>query len=261
MPDFESLVLPWVLILCRVGGLFIYAPIIGSTLMPRQVKALLAASLACVLLPTLLPTIQPHLLTLEDKTLISLAPLLISEVLVGVVIGFAAGLPLIAVEIAGLNIGQQLGLGLAQTFNPDFQMEGNVAGQMIFYLAMIAFVALDGVETLFLVVAGTFVHIPPGGFVIDEEVLGLCLGLLHSAFELSLRIAAPVIGLIFIETFALGFISKTAPAFNIMSLGFPLRVMIGLFAFIATVGVMGDAIYLECAEALDLIAAFFTGPR
>ena len=56
----------------------------------------------------------------------------------------------------------------------------------------------------------------------------LMAGLLLSAFELALRVAAPIVALIFLQSIAMGFIAKTVPQMNILSLGFPLRILAGV---------------------------------
>jgi len=42
-----------------------------------------------------------------------------------------------------------------------------------------------------------------------------------------MRVAAPVLAIVFLESVAMGFVAKTVPQLNILSLGFPLRIIIG----------------------------------
>ena len=63
-----------------------------------------------------------------------------------------------------------------------------------------------------------------------------------SALEVGLRVAAPLLALVFLETLAIGFISKTVPQLNILSLGFPIRIMVGLATLVVGVVVLQEVL-------------------
>lgn len=244
---------PALMALFRISGIFIYAPVLGSSIIPLQIKALFALALTAasygVVYPILLESGQLPL----EFSFWALAPVMASELLIGVMIGFLAGLPLVACQLGGQTIGQQLGVGLARAFNPAFDDEAEVIGQMLFYMAMATFLLAGGVEILLRFTLDTFEHVPVGAFILSTDLIAVCLGALTSAFELAIRIAAPVLALIFLQTFALGFISRTAPAFNIMSLGFPMRVVVGLIMLIATIYAIDEIIADEMFDVLEAI--------
>ena len=65
-------------------------------------------------------------------------------------------------------------------------------------------------------------------------------GLLLSAVEVALRVAAPVIAIIFLQSIAMGFVSRTVPQLNILSLGFPLRILVGFTVMVGGLVVIAD---------------------
>ena len=67
-----------------------------------------------------------------------------------------------------------------------------------------------------------------GSISADLGMLSLIVGLLAAAFELALRVAAPLLALIFLQTVAMGFIAKTVPQINILVVGFAIRALISL---------------------------------
>ena len=69
----------------------------------------------------------------------------------------------------------------------------------------------------------------------------------------------PLLGVVFLETVAMGFVSKTVPQLNVLSLGFPLRIMIGLVVVVASIEVIGYVNEEFTVEVLDLLHEWAIG--
>ncbi len=235
----------------------IFAPLLGSTIFPARVKVFLSIVLGLAVYPVVRIQMADHVpLTLD---LWSLAPLLFAELLIGAAIGFMAGLPLVAVNVGGLMIGQQMGLGFARLFNPAAGVDQNVIGQILFLVAMAGFVMIGGIESMILAVLHSFEHVPPPilGNVGDPlEMLSVIVGLLAAAFELAIRVAAPLLALIFLQTLGMGFIAKSLPQVNILSLGFPIRILSGLTILALGLVVLDEVVMDLVTDSLDQILAW-----
>jgi flagellar biosynthesis protein FliR len=237
------------LVIVRVGGLMVFGPLFGSNIIPTRVKAFLAVALGLAAYPLLAESAlrDVHL----DLNLWTLAPVIATEGLVGLVIGFVANLPLTALTGGGLIMGQQMGLGFGQLFNPAIDDEADVIGQMLFYMAMVGFLMAGGHETLLLTVLHSFQRIPLGGFVPHEDLISLVCGLTLSSLELALRVAAPLLAIVFLESVAMGLLAKTVPQLNILSLGFPLRILVGLAIVAIGLVVINDVATDHIREMFD----------
>lgn len=233
----------WLLVLFRISGIFLIGPFFGSSIIPGRVKIFLALGLSFCVYPMLLgrpadgvagqsiAMVMGHGLSLW-----SLVALVASELLVGLAIGFGAALPLFGIQIGGQIVDQQLGLGLAGVYNPDIGADSGIVSQFYFLMALALFLILNGHRALLGVLVGSFDHVPLGGYVADGRLVTLMIGLLQSMFELAIGVAAPLLCLVFLETVAMGFIARTVPQLNIMSVGFSLRIIVGLFVLIAGIG-------------------------
>jgi flagellar biosynthesis protein FliR len=82
------------------------------------------------------------------------------------------------------------------------------------------------------------------------------IGVLLAATEFGLRVAVPLLGVVFLETVAMGFVSKTVPQLNVLSLGFPMRIMLGLVVVVASIEVIGVVNEEFTVEVLDLLHAW-----
>lgn len=260
MVDFSTIfphIGPFFMVLSRIGGLFAFAPVLSSTSIPTKLKGLLAVSLSVAVYTCLLPDFAARGELDGPSSILGMISSMGFEILVGTVIGYLASVPTTAVQLGGLEIGEQMGLGFARSYNPSIDDEADVIGQLLFYLALIAFIASGGIEIIFMTTVDTFHFIPVGGYRVDSNLISLIVGMLTSAIELGIRVSAPVLCLIFLETFALGFMNKTAPAFNILSLGFPIRIILGFLTLIGAIGAISDGVFDDINHSLYLIFHFF----
>jgi len=252
----------WLMVMFRLSGIFLFAPLLGSTAIFRQVKVFLIIGLSLCIYPMLLTPGRESAQMIggfmeTDLSIWGLATAIGLELLVGLVIGYAASLPLIGMQVGGQVIDQQIGMGLAGVFNPEIGEQSGMVGQFMFIVALAIFTVLGGHRILLAVLIDSFEHVPPGGFNNFESIAMLTVGLLQSAFELALRVAAPLLCLTFIQTLAMGFVARTVPQINILSIGFPLRTMMGAMMMVMFIGVAVDIYADSIAETFRQLMRFF----
>lgn len=225
------------LVVFRIGGLMIYGPVFGSSVIPVRVRVFLSFVIGFAVYGAVAPNEFSRPVSTE---IWSLAPMIAMELMIGLIIGYLASLPLLAMQTGGLIMGQQMGLGFAQLYNPAIDDEADIVGQMLFFMALAMFLGVGGHEWMLLAVLRSFEHIPLGGTAVGIDVVHLSCGILLASLELALRVAAPLLALVFLETVAMGFLAKTVPQLNILSLGFPIRILAGVAIVAAGVTVVGD---------------------
>lgn len=234
------------LVMFRIGGMMIFGPLFGSPIVPVRVKVLLSLVLGLAIYPVLNDA-GATLSTGVELNLWALAPVIFGEISIGMVIGFVAALPLLGMQIGGLVMGQQMGLGFARFFDPSLDSETDILGQVFFLAALAGFLIVGGHEAMLLAVMHSFHHLPAGAAVIDVNLIGILSGLLTASMELALRVSAPLLAVIFLETVAVGFIAKTVPQLNILSLGFPLRILVG-FGIVALGFQVIDDVFMDSID-------------
>jgi flagellar biosynthetic protein FliR len=243
----------WLMVLFRIIGIFLAAPVFSRASIPRRIKVLLAVGLSFCVYPMLHPILwapggQSAALLMQLQgpqiSLPRMAGAVASELLIGVVLGLGAGLPIAGMQLAGQMIDQQLGTGLGGLINPDQQQQTTAVSQTYYLMATMFFLALGGHRVLMMTLLDSYHAAPLGGFHMDGRVLGVVLGLLTAMLELALRVAAPVLGLVFLESVAMGFVARTVPQLNILTVGFPLRLVMGM-ALIAGAVVVQSGVFAE----------------
>lgn len=255
---------PVVLVLVRICGLAIFAPLFASSTIPRFVKALLIMMLALATYPML--AAGPLRGAQVPFDIASMAPMMACELLVGAVVGFLALFPLIAMQMGGQVMGTQMGLGFARLYNPAMEDEGDVLEQILFFLGFATFLAVGGHEQMLLAVLKSFEYVKlggigevvsVGGWGLDNGLVRLLAGVMLAALEVALRVSAPMVCLFLLESVALGFLSRSVPSFHLMNLGFPLRIMLGLGILVLGMGAIGEVLQTFLTDDLALLSQWF----
>lgn len=256
MNAIESLsqhLVPAALVVARVVGLAIQGPVLSSPAIPIRIKGLLVVALGLAIYPTVsaagdLP---------QSASLGMLVPLVVLEIAIGAFIGFMASMPLLAAQFGGLAMGQQIGLGFARFYNPAIGDESDSLEQILFFMALATFLALGGLESMFSATAASFASIPAGGVPAmlagDGGVspLAVFTGAISAAFEIGLRVAAPLLAIVCLESVVMGYLSRSVPQLNVMSIGFPLRIVAGLAVIIASLAAIDEVLVDGTAGALE----------
>jgi len=121
-------------------------------------------------------------------------------------------------------------------------------------MAITIFLTIGGLEALFGAVVHSFDTVALGGLGFVDAPLATMVGLLGAAFSLALRVAAPILCILMLENMAVGFIMKTVPQLNILSFGFPVKILGGLFIFIMSMNFIHEALRPDIQSAIG--AAF-----
>ena len=248
--------IPFLVVLARIAGLMLIAPMLSSTSIPRMVKLLLLVALtACVYPALLIDTTDIPL----AQDLYTLAPLIVCEMAVGFTIGLMALMPLISVQIGGLMMGQQMGLGIAALAAPNSEVTGDALARLFYLTVLTSFILVGGLELMVGAVLETFSRVPLGAYRLDMSTVDLVVALLTASFEVALRVSMPIVVVIFLENIVVGFLMRTIPGLNIMNFGFPLRILLGVAAVIGTLLFIGTVATSDIDRVADAIMYWVDG--
>ncbi len=226
----DSLVLSFSLILARVGAFVAVLPLLGAATTPRTVKVGLSVALSTLYFMLLGGAATPTSLIGDSPVSWgAFAVVLMKETLLGAFLGYAMSLVLLPVRIAGDYLGQEMGLALAAQSDPTAPNPSIVLSQLFEMLAGVLFLGLDGHHLFLAALHSTFLHIPLGGWSSWSAAGPMVMGLAQ-AQEWGLMLAAPIGAILFLTSVVLALLTRAAPQMNLFSIGFGLRVGIGLAA-------------------------------
>jgi flagellar biosynthetic protein FliR len=215
------------LVLARISGLMLAAPIFSSLGMPRQIKALLAVAMALLVTPVYLNTSLPPV-----ANVVSYGHLMVNEVLVGLLLGVGMNILFSGVQAAGQIASQMSGISLSDVFNPGFDENISVFSQLFYYVTIAVFVAIGGHRMMTEALLDTFAWAPPGHAMLGDTFVTTLTELMTQSFVLGIRAAAPLLIALSLSTLVLGLVSRTLPQLNIIAIGFGFNslLMLGMTA-------------------------------
>ena len=216
----DALLATYLLIVVRLSAALVVMPMFGARGVPPQTKVGLALLMGLVLLP-LQEVVEP-----SNGGVLFVAA--IQEALIGVAIGFAVMLVIQGLESAGSLVGVQMGLGLGQVFDPLTGAESTVFRRFYAVLATLIFFLVDAHHQVIRGLFSTFDLVPLGTFEASDLDLTALIRLSAAMFVAAVRIALPVMAAVFITDLALAVIARTMPQLNVLVVGMPVKIVVGL---------------------------------
>ncbi|MBC8425658.1 flagellar biosynthetic protein FliR [bacterium] len=211
----------------RLSILAAIMPLLSGMSVPPIWRLALAAGLAAATAPAVAAELSPEALNL---TWHGLAGEGLRSIVVSALLAFVVGIPFAAVRFAGTMIGVQIGFGMVNTLDPQSGGQMSVLANLYYLLAVLIFFALDGHHTLIASLVHSCRLVPPFAPLETGAGSWLTVQAFAAFFEIGLRVAAPVILVLLMVSVAMGFVVKTVPQFNILVVGFPIKIAVGLAA-------------------------------
>lgn len=203
--------------------MFTTAPFLGNRIIPGWIRVGLAFFLALLTAPFVHspPSGIP-------ENIFSYALLLGNELLLGLAIGFIAALVFLAIQLAGEMIDMQMGFAMVNVIDPLYGVQVPLMGNFLYILAVMMLLLTNGHHLLLWGIQRSFVLVPAAGFSFTGASVQTVIALFAGLFAVALSICAPVIGILFLTSIALGIISRTMPQMNVFVIGMPLKIIVGL---------------------------------
>jgi flagellar biosynthetic protein FliR len=198
-------------------------PIMGHRAVPAQLKVALCLVLMVLVFPATKMAI-PAVSTIPLELLF----LILREVIIGLILGFVISIIFYAVQMAGQVIGIQTGYGIINLIDPMSDIEISLIGQLYYLTAILIFLGIDGHHFLLRALYLSYDYIPLANGALPARLVEKINLLTGATFDVSLRIAAPVMVALFLTDVVLGIMARVAPQMNVFLVGFPLKIGVGL---------------------------------
>ena len=234
----------FVLILVRVFPLLAAIPFVGNRNVPPHLQIGLAGIVAALLWPVLANTVGKL-----PTDMLGYSGLVVREVAIGLIIGFATSLVFNAIYLGGQMIDMQMGFGIVNVIDPLSNIQIPIAGQFLYLIAILAFMAVDGHHWFLGAIVDSYRIIPIGEVQISQQTIGVIWEFARQMWLIAFKIAAPILGMLFLSTAAMGIVARTVPQMNVFIVGFPLQIALGLFML----AVVLPMFYLILHESFMLI--------
>jgi flagellar biosynthetic protein FliR len=228
------------LVFARCGGLLALAPPLNI----KQFPVSLRLGIAGVIAIALAPIAQVH----QARTYLPLeyTALLLREVGIGLLMGFAAALVFWAFVIAGQLLDSYLGAGEASARQ---QGQGPLA-TLLYLVAAAAFVAADAHHWVLAALAQGLQALPLGAGVFSLSGAG---GLVRGMLGVGVAVAAPTLAVIYAAEVTLASFDRCAPALNLGALHQPVRWSAGLLALAVSLPLLSRVVMTQGQRVIESV--------
>ncbi len=210
-------------VFCRIGACLMIMPGFSSARVPARVRLFVALAISLAAMPLLYDRLYS---LLQDQSLSRLVSIMVTESLIGIVMGLGARLFFLMLEMLASTIAQAIGLaGIAGVPIEEGASEATLvtfilmAATLLFFLADLHLEVIRGLVSSYDVV-------PPGTGFPTRFSMSEIADALTGASMLALRLSGPFIVLSVLVNFAFGLANKMTPMIQIYFAAMP--VLIGL---------------------------------
>jgi flagellar biosynthetic protein FliR len=221
------------LILMRVSVILFLFPFFSSRVIPVLTKAGLALIITVILYPVIDTALGAFPTTLWGMT-----RMVISELIVGMILGLLVQMFFEGVRMMGQVVGFQTGFAITNILDPQSGMQVSILSNMAYLVATVLFLLLNGHHILLSAMRESFEIIEVGSLNLNRQVFQRVMATSADMFAIAIKIGAPAIAALLFTKVAFGLITKLIPQMNIMIVAFPVQIVVGLLFFGVSLSVL-----------------------
>jgi flagellar biosynthetic protein FliR len=222
----------------RITGLFLTAPLYGSALLPASLRATLAAAYAAALALWL-----PNLPAFPGDPASAIYAG-ICQITYGALLGMVMQIIIAGIASAGEIAGLSMGLSFAELQFQEVTGATPVLYDILFWTGFMGYMLAGGPIWLFAALAHSFDH---GTLLPNLSQAGQLAAMGGTLLSAAVTLALPVIAVSLCVNLTVGLTTVFAPQMNLLTIGFPLLILAGLWMF-------GASLFYLPAELHDLLA-------
>ncbi|MCK9454639.1 flagellar biosynthetic protein FliR [Sulfurimonas sp.] len=246
----DAYIVGFILLFFRFGALFMAVPIFSHNSIPMSIKATLAFFFTIVFYSSMPPLEIP--ITVSSITLA-----ILSELFFGLAIGLVLQISFNVITFAGGQISFMMGFSMASAIDPQTGVSMPIISQFLSLIALMVLFAIDMHHWMLLFIDSSLGRIPLGGFLMSENLFNYIITATSNMFMVGFMIAFPIIALAWLADVIFGMLMKTMPQFNLLVIGFPIKIMVSFVVLIATLGASMLILKREMLEAFNFLGTFF----
>jgi len=241
------------LALTRILAMIIEVPMLGGNMIPLQVRVALGFILALVMVPW-----QPLPADASPMPTLVMAMAILQEIIIGLLMGFAATLTFGAIQVAANFMGLNTGFAAGQILNPTFGSSGSAYDSLYLVMSTLYFIVLDGHLLWIKAVSLSFQMLPLHSTLPQfsaELFIRTFATMIYSGFHLAL----PVVAAVVLTDISAGLLAKVAPQVQVFFLTINIKLLLSLIgvaiAFTITLPMMRSLFEHMGEVGLKLIGA------
>lgn len=243
MQDWPQFLTAAVLVMIRLSGLMVFAPLFSSAAIAPRIKAGFVIAMTILLAPAVAAV--PNARASLDLRAV------LGELGVGLVFGLSLMLLNEVLMFAGTLLGMQFSFSLVNLMDPNSMIETPVLGQMLGWLGLLVIIGSGLDRSLLAALIRSFRVVPVGQAVIEAKT-GTALAMMAGGvFMAGLQLAAPVIAAAIAVEMTISLVGRLSPQLPAMVMSIPLKTMVSYAVLIGSLAMWPGWIERHFTALLD----------
>ncbi len=241
--DWPHFLSAMVLVVIRLSGLMIFAPIFSSDGIPARIKTIFVLVTAIVLAPavTALPLAHAKIGILS----------VLGELSVGLVFGIGLAMLNEILLFAGQVLGFQFSFSLVNLLDPNSPVQTPLMGQLFTLMGTLVLVAAGLHRTILLALMRSFSDAPVGAVFVDGHVGLALVKTMSGVFFAGLQLATPVVAATLLVEITVAVLGKLSPQLPVMMISVPVKTLLGYVVLIGSLALWPRFIEARFSQLLD----------
>ncbi|HIP02183.1 MAG TPA: flagellar type III secretion system protein FliR [Campylobacterales bacterium] len=234
------------LLFSRISGVMAFFPFYSHTSISVMVKSALIFYLSILFFPAVTLSAVP--VNISDLIL-----MVLSEFMLGFIAGLVLNMIFGALGLAGMQIAMVMGFSMASVMDPTTGTNTPIISNILTLLAIMMLLAFDGHHLMLLFLNETMGSIELGGFYPEPFIWKYLSSAFTHLFVMGFIIAFPIMALSILSDVIFGMLMKTMPQFNLLVVGFPIKIFLSIMVLAAVLGAMMNIFKREFLEAFEFL--------
>jgi flagellar biosynthetic protein FliR len=221
------------LISMRVGAALLMAPIWGHAGIPQQMRILLIFTISAGV-----ASITPF----SPKAYENPGLVIPTEILIGMLLSMGIRIAFAGLHMAGQFISYHLGYSSVQLIDPQTQNRSNMMSVFLTLFGYMMILTTDQHHNILRAISASYTTFPIGTVVQSSQWFEALMQASSQIFVIGWKIALPVFVATFLVELTVGLISRMQPQINAMVVTAPLKLLLGLSVFGASLAFLPRAV-------------------
>ena len=213
----------------RMTGCILFNPLFGRRNFPVLFQVSMTLGLTVMVV-----TFSNVTADFSELSFLMTCVILLKELFVGFTMGAIVSLFTYVVIIGGEFIDFQMALSMSKVYDPQSGVQMSVSATFLNLMFIFIFFAMNGHLTIINMFLYSAEVIPYGQVrFLNPDLSMLILDVFCQCTILGLKMAMPIVGIIFVLEMGVGILMKTIPQINVFVVNLPVKILVGIIMVMA----------------------------
>ena len=230
-------ILMYLLVWVRLAGMILFNPLLSRRNIPVMARNGLVLFLTILIAPMQGADVAA---AIYQMTGLGYALALFGEMFIGLCYGFIFQIFYYFLFFVGDLMDTDMGISMAKNFDPATNIQTSFSSSLLTLMFTLFIFTSNSHLVLIRLFASSFDNITVGAFSLNTTIVNFILELFVTAFNLVLRLAAPIMVAEFVLQGAMGILMKFIPQITVFVINFQLRILLGILMLLLFVPYFGQ---------------------